>query len=185
MPTLRALRLRLELGRAHVRPAAQEIGRNADRDARGAARGCRANGRAGRRSIPAAGRGGRRARSPSAATAPLAGGSPTPSGRARSGPGKRRARRSRRPCSGRGRFPAPPCCLTTFSRAMAICACKVRICDVIAGDVADQGDEHVVVGGDRGEIGGVGLFDAVAELAPQVELPGDLAAQIDPPELFG
>ena len=43
--------------------------------------------------------------------------------------------------------------------------------DVVARHVADQRDEHVVISRDRGEIGGVGRLDAVAELTPQIKLP--------------
>ena len=71
--------------------------------------------------------------------------------------------------------------------------------DVVAGDldlplrradadigcrhVAEQRHQHVVVGRDRGEIGGVSGLDPAPELAPEIELPGCPGAQIVGPEI--
>ena len=55
--------------------------------------------------------------------------------------------------------------------------------DIGCRDVAEQRHQHVVIGRDRGEIGGIGQFDAAAELAPEIKFPEDREAERVAPEI--
>ena len=45
--------------------------------------------------------------------------------------------------------------------------------DIGSGDVAQQSGQHIIVIGDRGQIGRIGRFDDAAELAPKINFPID------------
>ena len=62
----------------------------------------------------------------------------------------------------------------TLGRANADIGCR---------DVAEQRYQHIVIGRDRGEIGGIGQFDAAAELAPEIKLPEDPEGERVAPEI--
>src|SRR5215510_79649 len=74
---------------------------------------------------------------------------------------------------------------------------RALACDVVAGDghlpfngadfhvgagyIADQGNQHVVVVGDRGQERGVGGFDGAAKFTPEIQFPCRLAAKLVDP----
>ncbi|HEY2620180.1 MAG TPA: hypothetical protein VGI78_22765 [Acetobacteraceae bacterium] len=56
--------------------------------------------------------------------------------------------------------------------------------DIGRGNVAQQSHQHIVVGGDRGQIRCIGRFHAAAELAPQIHLPGNLGTERSAPVIL-
>ena len=90
---------------------------------------------------------------------------------------------TRRPRSGRARFARASRLPRDIGARDGDLTLERADADVGVGDVAEQRDEHVVIGGDRGEIGGVGRFDSAPEFAPEIEFPGRLNKPAIGPEI--